>query len=74
MTINDCLNKEIFIINYPQGEDISLIKGKIININNNNEIEYSSLNNLKNLGCPIILNNLKLIGINKRNNKISKKI
>ena len=32
MTINDCLNKEIFIINYPQGEDISLIKGKIINI------------------------------------------
>jgi len=32
MTINDCLNKEIFIINNPQGEDISLIKGKIINI------------------------------------------
>ena len=66
---NDCLNKEISIIQYPKGDDISLANG-IIQAFDNKFIKHSASTEQGSSGSPIIFfNNIKVIGIHKGFNK-----
>ncbi len=66
---NDCLNKEISIIQHPKGDDISFANGIIINFNDK-FIKHSASTEQGSSGSPIIFfNNTKVIGIHKGFNK-----
>ena len=61
-------NKEIYIVQYPQGNKLSYSEGKIININNN-ELIYDASTKSGSSGSPILLKNtIKVIGIHKQGN------
>ena len=60
---NDCLNKEISIIQHPKGEGISFANGIIINFNDK-FIKHSASTEQGSSGSPIIFfNNTKVIFI-----------
>jgi hypothetical protein len=63
--INNYINKNIYIVQYPNNE-LSYSKGKIININNN-EITHDVSTEYGSSGSPIIIENTKeVIGIHKK--------
>ena len=60
------INKDIYIVQYPQGNKLSYSEGKIININNN-ELIYNASTKSGSSGSPILLKNtIKVIGIHKQ--------
>ena len=68
------INKDIYILQFPEGKNLSRSKGTIININ-----EYELIHNAStesgSSGAPILLNNTtKVVGIHKQGDKIIKKI
>ena len=62
------INKDIYIVQYPQGDKLSYSEGKIININND-ELIYDASTKLGSSGSPILLKNTtEVIGIHKQGN------
>ena len=62
------INKDIYIVQYPQGNKLSYSEGKIININNN-ELIYNASTKSGSSGSPILLKNTtEVIGIHKQGN------
>ena len=62
------INKDIYIVQYPEGNKLSYSEGKIIKINNN-EIIYDASTKSGSSGSPILLiNTIKVIGIHKQGN------
>ena len=60
------INKDIYIVQYPQGNKLSYSEGKIININNN-ELIYDASTKSGSSGSPILLKNTtEVIGIHKQ--------
>ena len=65
----DYINKDIYIIQYPGGNDLSYSEGKIKEINNY-EIIYDASTQSGSSGSPILLKDTKeIIGIHKQGNK-----
>ena len=67
-------NNDIFILQYPNGKDISFSYGKIKSIENNNFLEYDASTENGSSGSPIIRKcNLKyIIGIHHSSDRIKK--
>ena len=64
-----CINQGIYIVQYPQGKNLSYSEGNIININNN-ELIYNASTKQGSSGSPILLKNTtKVIGIHKQGNQ-----
>ena len=62
------INKEIYIVQYPEGNKLSYSEGKIIKINNN-ELIYDASTKSGSSGSPILLKNtIKVIGMHKQGN------
>ena len=62
------INKDINIVEYPEGNKICYSEGKIANINNN-ELIFDSSSNLCSSGSPILIKNtVEVIGIYKLSN------
>ena len=62
----DYINKDIYIVQYPQGEKLSYSEGKIEDIYNN-ELVYNASTKKGSSGSPIFLKNTKtVIGIHKQ--------
>ena len=60
------INEDIYIVQFPEGKNLSYSEGKIKNINNF-EIIYNASTNLGSSGSPILLKNTtKVIGIHKK--------
>ena len=60
------INKDIYIVQYPQGNKLSYSEGKIININND-ELIYDASTKSGSSGSPILLKNTtEVIGIHKQ--------
>ena len=69
---NQYFNKDVFILQHPEGKDIESANGKIGNINDY-EFEHSVDTFLGSSGSPVILiENSRVIGIHKKVNKKSK--
>ena len=61
------INKDIYIIQYPEGNKLSYSEGKIININNNSELIYDASITSGSSGSPILLKNtIEVIGMHKQ--------
>ena len=56
-SIEDYKNNEIFILQYPKGNEISFSSGIILDIKDNNKIIHNSSTNNGSSGSPIILRN-----------------
>ena len=69
-------NNDIFILQYPNGKNISFSYGKIKSIKNNNFLDYDASTESGSSGSPIIRKcNLKfIIGIHNSSDKIKKVI
>ena len=62
------IDKDIYIVQYPLGKNISYSEGKIKNIQNE-ELIYDASTKLGSSGSPILLKNtIKVIGIHKQGN------
>ena len=63
------IKKDIYIVQYPEGNKLSYSEGKIININNNNELIYNASTKPGSSGSPILIKNtIEVIGIHKKGN------
>ena len=61
------INKEIYIIQYPEGNKLSYSEGKIININGGSELIYDASITSGSSGSPILLKNtIEVIGMHKQ--------
>ena len=66
ININELINKEITILQYPLGGKLSYSSGKIIEINEN-EITHRASTNNGSSGSPIFLEDgIKVLGIHKQ--------
>ena len=66
------INKDIYIVQFPRGQNLSYSEGKIINLNNF-DFSYDASTEPGSSGSPIILKNTtKVIGIHKKGNKKNK--
>ena len=72
----DYINQKIYIPQFPKGNKLSVSEGKIIKINDNNELVYDASTKSGSSGSPILLKDTKkIIGIHKKGNtKTRKKI
>ena len=62
------INKDIYIVQYPEGDNLSYSEGKIEKIDNY-ELTYDASTDLGSSGSPILLKNTtKIIGIHKQGN------
>ena len=60
------INKDIYIIQYPEGNKLSYSEDKIININNN-ELIHDASTTSGSSGSPILIKNtIEVIGIHKQ--------
>ena len=63
-----CINKDIYIVQYPGGNDLSYSEGKIKEINNY-EIIYDASTQSGSSGSPILIKDTtEIIGIHKQGN------
>ena len=68
----DYINKEIYIVQFPEGKNISFSEGIIKNINDH-ELVYDASTRPGSSGSPIILkNSIEVIGIHKQRNLYKK--
>ena len=69
--VNNLINKEIYIVQYPFGGDMCYSEGEIINIDTNRyELTYNSSTEIGSSGSPVCLkNSSKVIGIHKEGNE-----
>ena len=68
----DYLNKDVYIVQYPNGKILSYSEGKILNIKDN-ELIYNASTKPGSSGSPILIKNTKeIIGIHKQGNKYKK--
>ena len=72
----DYINQKIYIPQYPEGNKLSVSEGKIMKINDSNELVYDASTKSGSSGSPILLKDTKkIIGIHKKGNtKTGKKI
>ena len=68
--VNNLINEDIYIVQFPFGGNMCYSKGKIINFDNSRyEITYNSSAEIGSSGSPICLKNYsKVIGIHKEGN------
>ena len=68
----DYINKEIYIVQYPGGNDLSYSEGKIKDVNNY-EITYDASTQTGSSGSPILLKDTtEIIGIHKQGSNYKK--
>ena len=68
----DYINKEIYIVQFPEGKNLSFSEGIIKNIDDN-ELVYDASTRSGSSGSPIILkNSIEVIGIHKQGNLYKK--
>ena len=70
----DYINKDIYIPQFPKGNKLSFSEGKIIKINDSNELVYDASTEDGSSGSPILLKNTtEVIGIHKEGNTHTRK-
>ena len=70
----DYINKDIYIPQFPKGNKLSFSEGKIIKINDSNELVYDASTESGSSGSPILLKNTtEVIGIHKEGNTHTRK-
>ena len=70
----DYINQKIYIPQYPEGNKLSVSEGKIIKINDSNELVYDASTEDGSSGSPVLLKNTtEVIGIHKEGNKHTRK-
>ena len=70
----DYINKDIYIPQFPKGNKLSFSEGKIIKINDSNELVYDASTESGSSGGPILLKNTtEVIGIHKEGNTHTRK-
>ena len=70
----DYINQKIYIPQYPEGNKLSVSEGKIIKINDSNELVYDASTEDGSSGSPIFLKNTtEVIGIHKEGNTHTRK-
>ena len=70
----DYINQKIYIPQYPEGNKLSVSEGKIIKINDSNELVYDASTEDGSSGSPILLKNTtEVIGIHKEGNTHTRK-
>ena len=70
----DYINQKIYIPQFPEGNKLSVSEGRIIKINDSNELVYDASTEDGSSGSPILLKNTtEVIGIHKEGNTHTRK-